>query len=210
MLMESKNKLKICGLKSQQDILIVNQFDVCFAGFIFAKNSIRAVSVASAAKLRAMLRPGIEAVGVFVNTPIDEVNEIALKVGLDKIQLHSDETDKDIQNAIRPVWKMISVKNKEDVENVKKFPSAQGILFDTYHKGLLGGTGKKFEWDYVRHMPAQRFTILAGGLNPDNILEAARFVNPHVLDVNSGVETEGKKDKYKVDLLLRRLRNDIG
>lgn len=201
--------IKICGIRTIEDIKTINKYEISYAGFIFAEKSKRKVSIQEAVKLRTQLRKDIKAVGVFVHTGIDKINCIAEKVGLDIIQLHSDETNEDCKKSERPVWKMISIKNNESVEQAEKYTNAQGILLDTYSKGLLGGTGETFNWEYVNNLSQKYFIILAGGLNATNIVKAAEYVKPHVLDINSGVETDGKKDENKIMDLVGRLKNGI-
>lgn len=204
-----KSKIKICGLKTIEDIQLINQYSVSYAGFIFAKKSPRYINVEQAIRMRQLLREGIKAVGVFVDTEIEQVNQIAQLVGLDILQLHSNETDRDCKRACKPVWKAIRVKDSVSVEEAKNYPSAEGILFDTYSALEHGGTGKSFLWDQVKDFSKERFTILAGGLKADTILMAQQIVRPHVLDINSSLETDGKKDRYKIEELMRRVENEI-
>lgn len=199
-------KLKICGLRCPEDIEAVNKYDeISYAGFIFAEKSPRYVSPDAAAELIKRLRRDIIPVGVFVNTPIAEVNIIAARTGISIVQLHSSETNEDCRMAARPVWKAFSV--KDTPPDLSAFPYAMGYLLDTYSEDARGGTGKSFNWELARGLCGKNFIILAGGLNPDNIAQAASIVRPAVLDVNSGVETELKKDPAKIDLLIRRLNN---
>lgn len=199
-----KAKIKICGLKTLDDIALINKFPISYAGFIFAEGSKRQISIEQAKKMRKALRKDIKAVGVFTNTDVETINKIVKTVGLDIVQLHSDESNEDCKNINTSVWKMISVKDESSLKQIEQFQDADGILLDTYHKELLGGTGESFCWDLVKGISKQRFLILAGGLNPQNIIEAERIVQPQVLDINSGVETEGKKDRKKLEELFAR------
>lgn len=199
-----KAKIKICGLKTLDDIALINKFPVSYAGFIFSEGSKRQISIEQAKKMRKALRKDIKAVGVFTNTDVETINKIVETVGLDIVQLHSSESNEDCKSVNTSVWKMISVKNESSLKQIQRFQNADGILLDTYHKELLGGTGESFCWDLVKGISKQRFLILAGGLNPQNIIEAERIVQPQVLDINSGVETEGKKDRKKLEELFAR------
>lgn len=202
-------EIKICGIKDREELEIVSQFPISYIGFIFAENSKRQISPRLAKELKKMLNPQIKAVGVFTNTPIVKVNDIAEYVKLDFIQLHSGETNEDCKKAVKPVWKMVSVKEEGSIKQVCQYPDAAGILLDTYSEKMLGGTGAQFNWDYVKGLSEHYFTILAGGLTPENIELAVKKVRPHVLDMNSGVETEGRKDEKKMKELVRRLRHGI-
>ena len=204
-----RTKVKICGLRRKEDIELINRLPVSYGGFIFAKQSKRYIPPEKAAKLIALLRKDIIPVGVFLDTPIEEVNQIAQIVGIRLIQLHGGEKDQDCRKAIRPVWKSVGVSSQESVEQWRQYPSAAGILLDTGGKAQKGGTGQTFCWQWAKDLPCQCFTILAGGITPENAAQAIFQVRPQVLDVNSGIETDGFKDRRKAEALFRRLEYEI-
>lgn len=200
--------IKICGIKTFEDIEIINRYDIQYAGFIFAKGSKRELNVDRAKELRRNLNKNIKAVGVFTYTPIEEINLIADYCNLDIIQLHSNETDEDCKKANRTVWKSISIKSDENYD-IDKYKQADGILFDTYKPNTLGGSGEVFNWDKVKGLSQKYFIILAGGLNESNIVEAIDTVKPQVVDICSGVETDGFKDEIKIKNIVRRIKNEV-
>lgn len=200
--------IKICGIKTFEDIEIINRYDIQYAGFIFAKGSKRELSVDRAKELRLNLNKNIKAVGVFTYTPIEEINYTADYCNLDIIQLHSNETDEDCKKANRTVWKSISIKSDESYD-IDKYEQADGILFDTYKPNTLGGSGEVFNWDKVKGLSQKYFIILAGGLNASNIVEAIDTVKPQVVDICSGVETDGFKDEIKIKNIVRRIKNEV-
>lgn len=200
--------IKICGIKTFEDIEIINRYDIQYAGFIFAKGSKRELSVDRAKELRLNLNKNIKAVGVFTYTPIEEINYTADYCNLDIIQLHSNETDEDCKKANRTVWKSISIKSDESYD-IDKYEQADGILFDTYKPNTLGGSGEVFNWDKVKGLSQKYFIILAGGLNESNIVEAIDTVKPQVVDICSGVETDGFKDEIKIKNIVRRIKNEV-
>ncbi len=141
----------------------------------------------------------------FVNEDSHRINQIADACRLDIVQLHGNEDDDFCKKIILPRWKSIGVKDPSSLEQISSYRHIDGIILDTYHKGVSGGTGKTFRWDLVKDISKEQFLILAGGLNPDNIIAAMTEVNPHVLDVNSGVETHLIKDEYKVKALFNQI-----
>lgn len=195
-------KIKICGLKTEEDIEIINQLEIDYIGFVFA-DSKRKVTPKQAKVLREKLNPNIKAVGVFLNEKIDKVNEIARFCNLDLIQLHGNETNQYCSNVIKPVWKVLPISTLIDINKHKKYTQVDGILLDTLLEGIPGGSGKSFNWEIAKHLYRERFTVLAGGLSPSNVKEAINIVKPHVVDVSSGVEVDGVKNLNKIIEFIR-------
>ena len=131
-------KIKICGLKREEDIEYINEFLPDYAGFVFAKKSKRYVTPEQAKELISKLDKRIKSAGIFVNTPIEEVNQIASLCGLHVVQLHGDETPEECRKAKIKVWKALSVKGKEIEDELKKFKdSVELFVLDNGP----GGTG---------------------------------------------------------------------
>lgn len=188
-------EIKICGLFRDCDIDYVNEARPGYAGFILQfPKSHRNISIPRAAELRKRLLPGIKAVGVFVNRPADEILRAKETIGLDVIQLHGEESADEIREIRKkagcPVWKAFRVRSEDDLEAAAESP-ADGILLDGGY-----GEGKTFDWSYVKKM--KRPFFLAGGLTPENIPEAIERLQPALVDISSGVETEKKKDREKI------------
>lgn len=201
-------RIKICGLRRPEDIEAVNTHRPDLCGFIFAKGRRRYIEPETAARLRADLYPSVRSVGVFVNSPVEEILETVRSVGLDMIQLHGQESEEMIRELKArtdlPVIKAFSIAGTEDLRTAAA-SSADLILLDSGK----GGTGKAFDWSLLRQM--QRPFILAGGLSPENLEEAARTIRPYAVDISSGVETDGWKDPGKIGAcmdIIRRINEE--
>jgi len=203
-----KTKIKICGIKREDEVDILNRFPVSYAGFIFAKSK-RQVTIEKCNELSSKLRQDIKRVGVFVNEPLDSLLKIITSCHLDVVQLHGDETVDYIKEIPIKVWKTIPIKDKDSLLRVQIYEdNVDGILFETYHKSLKGGTGETFDWSLLRvskNIAHSYERILAGGLNANNIREAIEVVEPDVLDLNSGLEVEGYKTFEKIEELFKEL-----
>lgn len=200
--------VKICGLRRLEDAEIVNQFnDIKYVGFVFADTK-RKVSVEQAIEIKKALRADIKTVGVFTDTAPDKINEIAEAVGLDICQLHSDETNDECKQICRPVWKAIRVKDENSVNVAEEYTAVVGFVLDKYKKKEYGGTGERFNWDLVEGFSRSHFTVLAGGLNENNVIEAIQEVMPDVIDLSSSVETDGFKDFEKVKAFMERIEKN--
>jgi len=195
-------KVKICGLTRAEDIDCVNIYRPDFAGFVFAPKSRRFVSRETACRLRKMLSGDIVPVGVFVDMSEDKIAEIISDGTIEMVQLHGQENESFIARlrklTDKPVIKAFRVKTAEDVLKAQD-SSADFILLDSG-----AGTGKTFEWSFIKDVRRQFF--LAGGLSADNAAEAIRICRPYALDVSSGVETNGTKDAAKIQRFIEAAR----
>lgn len=198
-------KIKICGLFRNQDIEYANTAEPDYIGFVFAESR-RKVTPEKALELKKFLNPDIKSVGVFVNQNKSLIAELVRNKIIDIIQLHGNEDNAYISELIEltgdtPIIKAVSVKSTEDILKSAEYIS-DFILLDNGK----GGTGEKFDWNLIEK---NHRIFLAGGVNPDNISEAIKL-NPYCIDVSSGAETNGLKDKDKMIQLVRAVRNNGG
>lgn len=200
-------KVKICGLKTLADIDIVNQVRPDYIGLVFT-TSRRQLDVATARSLVSDLNPDIKTVGVFANSDRAKIEDIANQCGLDILQFHGQESPVVCNSFQQEVWKAIPVKDEQSLTVTNNY-SVAGILLDTYHPRYLGGTGQSFNWDLVTKISQTQFTILAGGLTKENVLEAIATVKPAVVDVSSGVEIDGTKNYQAVNEFVAKVRSVI-
>lgn len=195
-------KIKLCGLTRRCDIEWANELHPDYVGFVFA-GSRRPVTDGQAAQLRKILREDIPAVGVFVDEPIDHVAALVRQGVIQMVQLHGAEDEgyiRELRRAVSaPVIQAFSVRSPEDIQDAGK-SSADFILLD--HGA--GGTGQAFDWSLAAALDRPYF--LAGGLHPGNAAAAAEL-RPYAVDVSSGIETEGVKDRQKMIEFVRRIRH---
>lgn len=138
-------------------------------------------------------------VGVFVNESVEVIQKIAKDCGLTHVQLHGNEPNHHIKRLNITSIKAIGVNSSGDIERAQDY-EADYVLFDSPKEAFHGGNGKTFSWQLLEHMPnvIQKKCILAGGLHLENITKAIEMVKPYMVDVSSGVETDGKKDIEKI------------
>ncbi|WP_088225842.1 phosphoribosylanthranilate isomerase [Desulfosporosinus sp. FKB] len=195
-------KIKICGLFQNCDIDFVNEAKPDFIGFVFAKSR-RQIPVEWAKAMRPKLSPEITPVGVFVNESLTKIAELLNDNIIEMAQLHGNEGETYIRElktlTSKPIIKAIHVKTHVDIEAMQD-SAADFLLLD--HGA--GGTGQTFDWSMVGEVKKPFF--LAGGLKADNIEQAIRAAKPFAVDLSSGVETDGKKDKAKILEIVRRMR----
>ena len=197
-------KIKICGIRNFEDIEFINEAFPDFAGFVFAKSR-RQVDYGKAYLLRSELRKGIRTVGVFVNEDIALIRKCCDAGIIDMIQLHGDEDGEYIASlrriVSRPLIKALRIGTGFRPEQLSPLLEGAGTLydyplFDTRSHQVYGGTGQSFDWNLVK--ACERPFFLAGGLNALNVADAIRAVNPYCVDLSSGVENDGVKDRTKI------------
>ncbi|MDF2539646.1 MAG: trpF [Herbinix sp.] len=201
-------KVKICGLRREEDIRIVNKYLPDYIGFVFA-DSKRKVTREEAHRLKSQLDERILSVGVFVNAPIEEIAALVKAKIINFIQLHGDE-EENYMNALRcmikeavPIIKALRAVDTANIEIGRKLP-ADYFLLDTYSAEHYGGIGKTFDWNIVPGDFGKFY--LAGGLNSGNVATAIEMLHPYCVDISSGVETEGYKDEKKVMEFIAAVR----
>ena len=195
-------KIKLCGLTRRCDIEWANELLPDYVGFVFA-GSRRRVTDEQAAQLRNILREDIPAVGVFVDEPIDHAAALVRQGVIQLVQLHGAEDEayiRELRRAVSvPVIQAFSVRSPEDIQAAGR-SSADFVLLD---QGA-GGTGQAFDWSLAAALNRPYF--LAGGLHPGNAAVAAEL-RPYAVDVSSGIETAGVKDRQKMIEFVRRIRH---
>lgn len=199
---------KICGITRIEDALIAAQAGADAIGLVFWAPSPRAVEIDQARRIVAALPPFVTSVGLFVNATRETIAEVLQAVPLDLLQFHGDECLADCEGHGRPYIKALRVRPGEDIAaQCARYPSAAGILLDTYVPGIPGGTGERFDWSQVPAQPPCPI-VLAGGLTADNVAQAIAQVRPWAVDVSGGVEAQkGRKDADKVRAFLAAVRS---
>lgn len=197
-------EIKLCGLSRPCDIQIANELKPQYIGFVFAPKSKRYVKPEKARELKQMLAPNIKAVGVFVNEKPETIAAFLNNGLIDVAQLHGDESDDYITQlrkyTERPIIKAFRIKTTEDIADAKQ-SSADYVLLDSG-----AGTGVVFDWNLIHSI--QRPYFLAGGLQSGNVRAAIRTLHPFAVDVSSGIETDGVKDKTKMAAFVAAVRKE--
>ena len=188
----------------------VKAYGADLLGFVFAESR-RRIAPEDAQRIAREIT-GVGKVGVFVNAPLQEVQDIARRCCLDFVQLHGEETP-DYCRALKiPVIKAFQVRDAGfDPAELDAY-GVDWVLLDTYCPGSHGGTGVAFDWRRTAELCRQLKTpfIAAGGLTPDNVAEAVGILQPAGVDVSGGVETAGQKDVEKIGRFIQAVRTAQG
>ena len=193
---------KVCGLTRPQDAAAAYQAGAIYGGLIFVGRSARYVAINRAREV--ISGAPLKYVGVFCDEQVMTVAQTAECLGLQAVQLHGSE-DQAYINALRhllpdccQIWKALSVKDRlpaRDLQQVDRFLLDNGA----------GGTGQCFDWSVLQGEDLSN-VMLAGGLDVDNCIEAAKLGGAG-LDFNSGVEIQpGIKDAALLTTVFQTLR----
>lgn len=207
-----KNQLrvrtKICGITRVEDALAAAYAGADAIGLVFYDKSPRQVTLTQATAIVRALPAFVTSTALFVNPEADFVRDVIDTVGVDLLQFHGDESAAFCEGFDRPYFKAIRMQAETDLNAcVRTYAGAKALLLDTYVKGVPGGTGAAFNWQWVSKdktagldMPI----ILAGGLSENNVSEAVEIVQPWAVDVSGGVEAEpGIKSEKKVAQFIK-------
>ncbi len=200
-------KVKICGITNYEDAVAAMDMGADLLGFNFYAKSPRYIAPMKAAEIIKKLPAFIDVSGVFVNSSLDEIREIATQCQLDWVQLHGDENTEFCRwlsyDSVKTM-KVVRVKDVSDLQQVDSY-FTDAVLLDTYNPQRYGGTGLTFDWNIIGHIAKRVF--LAGGITPDNAA-AAVSLGVYGIDVCSGVESKpGKKDHKKMKALFDSIRH---
>ena len=210
--------VKICGISDIESAIAAGAAGADYLGLMFAPSR-RQITPENALKIVEavhQLDPHPRIVGVFVNKPVDEVNEIADYCKLDWVQLSGDENWNYCKKIEAPVINVFHIapeaRQAEISTEVWKgysfIPPKQLIcLLDSTVSGAYGGTGETFNWQVAKAVAEKFSVMIAGGLNPDNVGELMETTRPWGVDVSSGVETDGKKDIIKIKAFIETVRH---
>ena len=192
-------RVKICGICRVDDATRAVELGASAIGFVFWPGSPRYIKPAQAREIAARLPPHVTAIGVFVDQPAKYVEEVAELVPLGAVQLHGTESIEAFADVWQPLIKAVHVSEGFQASTIDGLPPSIIVLLDAHDPIRRGGTGRTIDWTVAAGIAARRTTILSGGLNAANVAEAIARVQPHMVDVSSGVESEpGRKDLDKL------------
>lgn len=199
MVKEGRTRLKICGITNKEDAIMISNLGADAIGFVFAKSK-RKVTPERAKEIIEILPPFITTVGIFMDTTLNEVNEISEFTSIDVIQLHGNETPQYCNKVKKKVIKGIAITatdTRETLLSKMKNYSVSAFILDPGR-----GSGKAFDWNIAKGI--EKNIIIAGGLTPDNVKQVISDLHPYGVDVSTGVEKAyGKKDRKKVEKFIK-------
>ena len=203
-------KVKICSLRDADTALAAAKSGADFVGVNFVEGVRRQLKVMEGAAVVARYRLRADRkkyptkfVGLFRNQPADWVNEVSKRVVLDYVHLCGEEDEAYMRTMWRPILRQVRIRpgttaTALGAEVQHHLDAGRMVVLDHYDEKTLGGAGKTFDWSIAKGIADRDGVLLAGGLDPDNVASAIQMLRPWGVDVSSGVETDGEKDRTKI------------
>ena len=214
-------RVKICGIGTPDDACVAAEAGADFIGMVFVPERHRRITPDDAKDIvdavRALEGPSPRMVGLFADQPLEEVNEVIAHCALDTVQLCGKENVEYASKVDCEVIKVVHVpasyRAPDDVpalaEQVQQYVGSDCLVtLDRLVEGIQGGTGQGFNLEVAASLSSRGTSfLLAGGLTPANVGRAISIVRPWGVDVSSGVETIGKKDRRKIQRFVESARH---
>lgn len=197
--------IKICGLRTEEDAVCLNENQVNYAGFVlFYPKSKRFVTMEQAVSIMKILKPEIKKVAVTVSPTLSQLKEIE-RAGFDYIQIHGTLEKQILENTKIPILRAFNVSDGTEYAKLDRHSNIAGYVLD----GKVPGNGETFNWSLLKQFDRQdKMLMLAGGLNVENIEKAILQIQPDIVDVSSGVESDNSvgKDCAKIKKFVDKVR----
>lgn len=205
-------RVKICGITRADQGQAIAQLGATALGFICVPTSPRYINPQQIRLIVEQLPPHIDRIGVFANASLEQICQVTAEAQLNGVQLHGSETPQECDRLRQclpgvEIIKALRVKTPATLEQAEHYRGrVHTLLLDAYHPNQLGGTGQTIDRTILAQFCPHYPWFLAGGLTPDNLLEALQHLQPDGIDLSSGVETApGDKDLTKVTRLFEKL-----
>ncbi|EMJ87434.1 N-(5'phosphoribosyl)anthranilate isomerase [Leptospira kirschneri] len=204
-----KTKIKICGIKNIEIAKICKEEGADYIGLNFVSSSPRKIELSNAQKIVEYYRSeknSPEIVLLFYQNSFEEIESITSILDHDLVQWvwGDPSVSKEKLLGKRQIcsYRVQAPINDQDLKDIV----AEFLILDSYSKGIGGGTGETFNWEFISKI--KRKFLLAGGLDPSNVVNAIEIVKPFGVDVASGVESSpGIKDPQKVIQFIRNVKS---
>lgn len=210
-------RVKICGITNLEQGCAIAQLGATDLGFICVEKSPRYQTADQIAAITKHLPASVNCIGVFANAELADIGNLVQQAHLRAVQLHGKESPAFCQQLRSQlpeieIIKAIAVQSADSLAQTKLYQGCvDTFLFDAYAPQHLGGTGRTFNWEYLRTFQSPYPWFLAGGLTPNNIYQALKIAQPDGIDLSSGVEfSPGNKNLEAVAKLFHHLQSKQG
>lgn len=201
-------KVKVCGITNLSDALVAQKSKADALGFVFYAKSPRYIKPRAARKIILALNKSIKKVGVFVNPTRSYVRRILHLCRLDMLQFHGLESPAFCAKfkGYR-VIKAFRLKDGINLKNINRYKKVAYYLFDTFKKGLPGGTGLSFKWSLIKRARLEKPFFVSGGLSPQNVGLVITSLRPAWVDASSSLEDyPGKKNHKRLEKFIEKVK----
>jgi len=206
-----KTLIKICGITSVNDAQTAVELGADALGLVFYRKSSRYITYELAREICREVPENILKFGVFVNEDRSALDRIEREDYLTHFQFSGDEDPETCTRYASKAVKAFRISASFNRAVLERYRDCAMYLFDANVPGSYGGAGETFDWNTIKNLSPNRPFILAGGLTEQNVGRAIRMLNPFMVDVSSGVESEpGRKDAGKIRRFIEACRKADG
>lgn len=204
----ARTRVKFCGITRAADARIAVECGVDALGFVFDSKSARTIRPEDAQNIAQALPPFVSVVALFRDADSAKVRQVLNAFRPDFLQFHGEESPEFCMGFPAPYIKAVPMSEPQDLEQwATRHASARALLLDSHQAGAVGGTGKAFDWSLLIPLRGKP-VVLAGGLNPENVVRAITMARPYAVDVSSGIESApGIKDPERMREFIRQVRH---
>lgn len=201
-------RIKFCGLRREEEVRLAIELGIDAIGFVLTPSP-RQVTPEHCRLLRSQVPSWIQTHAVFGPIAPEEIRSLFRATGVDIAQVHGPD-DPSYWEALRgiPRIRAFRVHGPETLALIAS-SGEEIFLLDAFLPDVPGGTGARFDWNLAREARKWGRVILAGGLTPQNVVEAIRMAQPYMVDVSSGIESSpGMKDPEAMCAFVRAVRQE--
>lgn len=200
--------IKVCGICNADDAVLAIEAGADAIGVNLVPSSRRSIEPKVALEIARAVGGRARVVAVVADRSVDELAQLRAETGVEWLQLHGKEPSNVVEALLPAVYKAVRIATAADVAETARYPG-ELLLVDSKIEGVLGGTGRSFDWSLVSELCRARKIVLAGGLTPENVSRAIEAVRPYGVDVASGVDRNGdvrRKDPERVRRFVQAAR----
>jgi phosphoribosylanthranilate isomerase len=198
--------VKICGITRVQDAIRCAELGADAIGCVFYAKSPRYLTKDQARDICAATPDPVKTVGVFVDETFSSIMAYVEYCHLSTVQLHGKEPPELVRRLRREnihVLKALFADGYPTFDDAPKYP-ASAFLVECGLGKHPGGNALAWNWETAKNFGKEYPLILAGGLDPENVVPAVQMSAPCAVDVSSGVESApGRKDFNKVVAFMK-------
>jgi phosphoribosylanthranilate isomerase len=192
-------RIKICGITTREDARVALDAGADAIGMVLHPSSPRRVSFQQAREISDYVGAAADRFGVLVDASPAELTEMAGSCHLTALQLHLRSCPRELITRLSVPLLPFLPANRQALRLSAEWWPGLPLLIDSLSSDGAGGTGAPADLEVAAALASHRPVWIAGGLSPENVAQAVKWVRPHGVDASSSLEAApGRKDRQLV------------